>query len=40
MSTKISLEYETKLDPEFLAAGVSVHLIRLLASVQLKTNYD
>jgi len=39
MSTKISLEYETKFDAEFLAAGVSVHLIRLLASVQVKTKH-
>ncbi len=39
MSIKVSLEYEQKLDPEFLAAGISVHLIRLLASVQLKTSY-
>ena len=38
MSIKIDLEFETKLDLELLAAGISTRLIRLVASLRLKTS--
>lgn len=36
MSIRIGLNFETKIDLEFLSAGVSVRLVRLFASVQLQ----
>ena len=38
MSIKIDLEFETKLDLELLSAGISTRLIRLVASLRLKTS--
>jgi hypothetical protein len=38
VSIKIDLEFETKLDLELLAAGISTRLIRLVASLRLKTS--
>jgi len=38
MSTKISLEFQTQIDLEFLSKGILVRLIRLRGTVQLKTN--
>ena len=38
MSTKIDLEFETRLDSELLSVGVSTRLIRLIASLRLKTS--
>ncbi|MBL7075132.1 hypothetical protein ISS37_07835 [candidate division KSB1 bacterium] len=35
---EINLEFETKIDPEFLAAGIPVRLIRLLATLQFLTS--
>lgn len=37
MSTTISLAFETRLDLEALSVGVTLRLIRLIATVQLKT---
>lgn len=37
MSTNIELSFETKVDLAFLTHGISVRLVRLIASVQLKT---
>ena len=37
MSTKIKIEFETRIDMDFLLRGVTVRLIRLIATVQLKT---
>jgi hypothetical protein len=37
VSIKIDLEFETKLDLELLSAGISTRLIRLVASLRLKT---
>ena len=37
MSTTIELEFETHIDLDFVEQGIAVHLIRLTASVQLKT---
>ena len=38
MSTKIDLEFETRLDSELLSVGISTRLIRLNASLRLKTS--
>ncbi len=38
MSIRIDLEFETKLDLELLSAGISTRLIRLVASLRLKTS--
>lgn len=38
MSIKIDLEFETKLDSELLSVGISTRLIRLIASLRLKTS--
>lgn len=40
MSIKINLEFQTKIDLEFLSAGVAVHLVRLLGTVHLKTHHN
>ena len=37
MSIKIDLEFETRLDSELLSVGISTRLIRLIASLRLKT---
>ena len=37
MSIKIDLEFETRLDPDLLSVGISIRLIRLIASLRLKT---
>lgn len=37
MSIKIDLEFQTKIDLEFLSEGVAVRLIRLLGTVHLKS---
>lgn len=36
MSTRISLEFQTQIDLEFLSKGILVHLIRLRGAVQLQ----
>jgi len=36
MSIRINLEFQTKIDLEFLSSGVNVQLIRLLGNVHLK----
>jgi len=38
VSIKIDLEFETKLDSELLSVGISTRLIRLIASLRLKTS--
>jgi hypothetical protein len=38
VSIKIDLEFETRLDSELLAVGISTRLIRLIASLRLKTS--
>lgn len=38
MSIKINLEFQTKIDLEFLSEGVAVRLIRLLGTVHLKSH--
>jgi len=37
VSIKIDLEFETKLDSDLLSVGISIRLIRLIASLRLKT---
>ena len=37
MSTTIELEFETHIDLDFVEQGITVHLIRITASVQLQT---
>jgi len=37
VSIKIDLEFETRLDSELLSVGISICLIRLIASLRLKT---
>jgi len=37
VSIKIDLEFETKLDSDLLSVGISILLIRLIASLRLKT---
>ena len=37
MSIKIDLEFETRLDSDLLSVGISICLIRLIASLRLKT---
>lgn len=37
MSIKIDLEFETKLDSDLFSVGISIRLIRLIASLRLKT---
>ena len=37
MSIKIDLEFETRLDSDLLSVGISIRLIRLIASLRLKT---
>ena len=36
MSTTVELEFETHIDLDFFERGIAVHLIRLIASVQLQ----
>jgi len=40
MSIKINLEFQTKIDLEFLAAGVAVQPIRLLGTVHYMKNHE
>ena len=37
MSIKIDLEFENRLDSDLLSVGISIRLIRLIASLRLKT---
>lgn len=37
MSTTVELEFDTHIDLDLVERGISVHLIRLIASVQLQT---
>ena len=37
MSIKINLDFETKIDVEFLTEGVAVKIVRLYGTIQLKT---
>ena len=37
MSIKIDLEFDTRLDSDLLSVGISIRLIRLIASLRLKT---
>jgi len=37
VSIEINLEFETRLDSELLSVGISTRLIRLIASLRLKT---
>jgi len=37
VSIKIDLEFETRLDSDLLSVGISIRLIRLIASLRLKT---